>query len=102
MSYTIRAFSLEMGAQSAHEVVGGPHLFICCASVRGDNVKTNMPFNHLGHEGVHCATARGDVVKDVGTFRLLIQCSFNRSYLSHDSTDAMQQLFLFIRGVGHK
>jgi hypothetical protein len=41
-------------------------------------------------------------VKDVGTVRFLIERLFDGGNLPHDPADAIQQLLLFLYGVGHK
>ena len=40
---------LEIRAQGADEIVGGPRLFVSCGSVRCENVIPNVPFDDLGH-----------------------------------------------------
>ena len=92
----------EICAQSAHEVVGSSRLFVRCSAVPAENVIPNVPFDHLGHERIHGPTASSDVVQDVRTFRLLIERLLNRSNLSHDSMDPMEQLLLFLNSVCHK
>jgi len=94
--------SFEIGAQGADEVVGGAGLFVGGAPAPAKNVVANVALDHFGHERIHGPTARRDVVQYVGAFRLLVQRLLNRRHLSHDPADAIQQLLLLFKSVGHK
>jgi hypothetical protein len=93
--------SFEIRAQSAHKIVGGARLFVRRVAAFAQNVISNVAFNDFGHERIHSAAARGNVVKYVGAFRFLVQRPLNRRDLPHNPADAIQQSLLLFYRVGH-
>ena len=61
----------------------------------------DVPFNDLGHQGIHGATADGDVVEYFGALSFLIQGPFNRFHLATDAVNPVQQFLLFSGRVCH-
>ena len=90
----------EIGAQSAHEIVGGSRLLVR-DDILTKNVETDVAFNYFSHQRIHGAATRGDVVKYIGAFSFLVQSLFDRGDLAHNSADAVQQLLFLFYGVRH-
>ena len=79
-----------------NEIVGRLGLFVGRCDARIENVKPDVPFNDLRHQGVHRAAAGGNIVKHIGTLGLLLEGAIDCFHLPSDSTDAIEQLlFLF-------
>jgi hypothetical protein len=51
----------------------------------------NMPFDHLIHQSINCATRCGDQLQEVGALVFRIQCVLNGFHLSPDTADPGQQ-----------
>ena len=78
-----------------NQVVGRLRLFVGRRDVRVEDVKADVPFNHLGHQRIHRAPASGNIVKHIGAFGFLFQCAIDGLHLTSDATDSIQQFFLF-------
>jgi hypothetical protein len=66
------------------------------------HVKADVPVEDLGHERIDRAAAGRDRVQDVGTICLPFDRVFNRIYLSPNSSDAIEDLFLISQYVSQK
>jgi len=84
------------------QVVGRQRLFVRRRHPWIENVKPDVPLDHFGHQSVHCAAARGDIVEHIGAFRFLFQRAIDRLDLTADAADAIQEFFLLFDCVGHK
>ena len=61
-----------------------------------------MTLDYLSHQRVHSAPAGGDVVEDVGALRILIERPFDRRDLAPNSSNPVEQSFLFVSRVCHE
>ena len=92
----------QIHPQRVNQVVGRLGLLIGRCGLRVENVKANVPLDHLSHQSVHRTSASGNVMQHLGALGFLVDGSFDGLNLASDSSYAIEQfLFLFCR-VSHK
>ncbi|VTU25163.1 2-isopropylmalate synthase [Variovorax sp. PBL-E5] len=83
------------------ELVGG--IAIECAAVldRIDQVGSDVVFDNLGQQTVHCPAAGGDQVHDLGAAHSALQPALDGIDLTADAAHPVQKLLLLVDGVAH-
>ena len=79
----------EISLQHGNEFIGGRRL-ILLGVIGVDHVVPDVPFDHLRHQSVYCATTGGDLLENGGTL-LFTGDSFLKSlHLSANPPDSRQ------------
>jgi len=85
-----------------NQIVGRLSLLIGRRGFGIQNVKADVPLDHLGHQSVHGASASGNVMQNIGTLSFLLERSCDRLYLASDSPNSIEQLLFLFNRVSHK
>lgn len=83
------------------QLLSGYRLLRCRAPVRVDKVKTDMTFDHLCHQPIHCAAACRNRMEDFSAIGLALQSALDRSDLATNPSYTMEQLFLIANDMRH-
>jgi hypothetical protein len=102
ITLSVYPVSSQVGLQRANQVLRGARLFTGGSAPRIEDMEPDVTLDHLRHQGIHRAPARGNAMQRPRALCFLLQVPFDSLDLPPDTTDPVEQLFLFLDGMCHR
>jgi hypothetical protein len=98
---TLRRASLQVSAQNVDQLLGRHGSFRPGILIRVHYMESDMPVEHLCHQGIERATASGDGVQDFRAIGFTLDGILDGFNLALDPADPVEQFLLIPNNVSH-